>query len=314
MSDSDAHRFRVGVYGIVIETDLALVAPLPERAGAPDLYVLSADEPPDLDRAECVYAAERADSGLFRLKDAYVFRFAGAVDFYVTPARITYSLHDPFYAYGIELWLLGTVLAFWLEWQGRPALHASAVVVDGQAVGFVASNRGGKSSLATALMECGYPLLSDDILALAVDDAVYGQPGYPQMRMWPEQAAHFVDEAGALPRVHPYIEKRRVPVGPEGIGAFCDAPQPVRSVYLPDRRPGAPIEIRPVAAGEGLIELVRQSFVARLVDAVGWQPERLPTLARLAQHVPVRRLVYPDGVEQLPRVAEAIVEDVQALP
>lgn len=318
MSDPDPSLSYVGVYGITMATDLDLVAPLPERAPPADLHVTQRDQPFDIDPDEIIRGGSDIasdglpTSGRFREGEIYFFRFADAVDFRIEPNHITYYLRDDFYAYGIELWLLGIVLAFWLEWQGTPALHASAAVIDGNAVGFMASNRGGKTSLATACMQQGYPLLTDDILAVHVtEDAAIGQPAFPQMRMWPEHAAHFVEDAEALDTVHPYIEKRRVPV--DDIGPFTDTPHPLRAIYLPDRQDEkTSVDIEPVSSSEAVIELVRESFVATLVEAAGFQPERLQTLSQLVQHVPVRRLIYPSGVEHLPRVVEAVRDDAIA--
>jgi hypothetical protein len=230
-------------------------------------------------------------------------------DFYIGSSRIEYALHDDTYAYALELWLLGTVLAFWLEWQGVPALHASAAALNGHAVGFLASKQGGKSSLALALLQQGHPLLTDDLLPVDVDDdAIRGRPGYPQMRLWPDHAEHFVEDAKSLRRAHPYIEKRRVPIRPD---SFCDDVRPLQALYLPERTEDASIQIQPVAPTDALQAVLRHSFLPRIVEATGWQATRLSTLSQLVEQVSVRRLTYPDGVEHLPRVADAIL-DVEA--
>ena len=55
--------------------------------------------------------------------------------------------------------------------QGLEILHASAVVVDGRAVGFVAASGTGTTSLAVNLAAAGAELLTDDVLALDVSTA-----------------------------------------------------------------------------------------------------------------------------------------------
>ena len=211
--------------------------------------------------------------------------------------------------YALELWLLGTVLAFWLEWRGVPALHASAGCAHGHAIGFLASKQGGKSTLAMALLQEGHPLLTDDLLPVDVEgDTACGRPGYPQMRMWPDHARHFVEDPESLRRAHPYIEKRRVPVGPNGVGTFCDESQPLSALYLPERADDPPIEVQPVAPTDALQAVLRHSFLPRLVEATGWQSQRLDTLAQLVKQIPVRRLTYPSGPEHLPRIADALLD------
>jgi hypothetical protein len=43
---------------------------------------------------------------------------------------------------------------------------------------------------------------------------------------------------------------------------------------------------------------------------MGVQSKRLSLLAQVVQGVPVRRLIYPDGVAHLPRVCRPIMEDL----
>jgi hypothetical protein len=330
--DSGRNASTVRVYGLTLRTDLDFVAPLAPSSEPPTLHVSAAPAPIGIEDAERLYAGrpiergEAADSGLYRRGEAFLFRFAHLVDFRVTPDRITYHLREAAYDYSVEICLLGTVLAFWLEWQGRPALHAAAVASGTGAIGFMASNRGGKSSLAAACMARGNALLTDDLLVLDAPpnehreaDAprgragqtaartVRGQPGYPQLRMWPDQAAHFVEDTDALAPVHPYLDKKRVPADAVGTGRFCSAAQPLRALYLPERRDDVEtVDIQPITPGEAVIELIRGSFVAPLVAAAGWQRRQLARLTRIAQRVPLRRLVYPSGVTHLPDVVAAV--------
>lgn len=325
----------VQVYGITLRTDLDFVAPLPPSSDPPALHVSAAPEPVDIEGAERLYVGppiergDATDSGLYRRGKAFLFRFAHLVDFCVTPDRITYHLREAAYGYSVEICLLGTVLAFWLEWQGRPALHAAGVASATGGIGFMASNKGGKSSLAAACMARGDALLTDDLLVLdgphddgaagdgteeatnrAAEQAIQGQPGFPQLRMWPDQATHFVEDVDLLAPVHPYLDKKRLPADAVGRGRFCSAAQPLRALYLPERRDDVEtVDIQPVAPGEAVIELVRGSFVAPLIEPAGWQARQLALLSRIAQRVPLRRLVYPSGMAHLPDVVAAVHAD-----
>ena len=73
------------------------------------------------------------------------------------------------------------------------------------------------------------------------------------------------------------------------------------------------IRIEPIPSSEALIELVRESFLVRILHAAGIQEARLERLGRLVEEVPVRRLIYPSGLERLPSVLEAIREDGSGL-
>jgi hypothetical protein len=161
------------------------------------------------------------------------------------------------------------------------------------------------------MIQMGASLLTDDVLVLEERESQWeARPSYPHMRMWLDEAKHFMNNLhGDLPRVQRDSEKRSITVGPGGFGSFYDASTPLACIYLACRREetGGGVEIQPVPRSEALIELVRHSFSPRLVEAAGLQPARLDSLARLVRSVPVRRLVYPSGFERLPEVAEILM-------
>jgi hypothetical protein len=241
---------------------------------------------------------------LYREREAEVLRFPGVGDFRIQRDRVEGyfpgSRHDL-----AELRFLGPVLSYLLERRGLPTFHASAAAVGGRAVAFLSHHGGGKSGLAAAMVQAGHPLLTDDLLALEErEDRWEVRPSYPEMRMWPDEAAHFAGPPEDLPLVQADSEKRRV-----AVGTFRDAPAPLARIFLASRRPetGGEIEIQPLSRSEALIELVRHSFSPRLVEAAGLQPARLDRLARLVRSVPVHRLVYPSGFDRLPEVARQIL-------
>lgn len=250
---------------------------------------------------------------LYRLSDREVLSFPRGLFFEVLPAHISGFAGGQDATELLEGQFLGPVLSYWLERRGVPTLHASAVQIGSGAIGFLSSQGGGKSGLAAALMQVGHPLLTDDILPVEeIAGAFSGRSGYPQMKMWPDEAAHFLGGHEHLPRVHPEIAKRRVAVGEGGWGAFQESSLPLAALYVPERREGGPVEIQPLSRQQAVIELVRHSFSPHLVQAVGLQPARLDLLARLVRQVPVRRLAYPSGFDQLPSVVEALRRDLQA--
>jgi hypothetical protein len=255
---------------------------------------------------------------LYTHKEYDILRFTNIADFYIWPERIIAHSLNPDYTYLLEIRLLGTVLAFWLERRGMLALHTAATVVNSRAVAFLSSNSGGKSSLVASLVQAGFPLLTDDILPVENKNGVFvGRPGYPQMRMWPEQAQHFLGYYETLEIVHPAYSKRRVPVGAGGFGSFCSEAQPLACLYIPERRDpaahGTAVTITAVPPAQAVIDLVRYSFAPRLVQAAGLQPQRLDFFAELVRQIPIRRLIYPTGYEHLPRVRDAILEDLACL-
>jgi hypothetical protein len=94
--------------------------------------------------------------------------------------------------------------------------------------------------------------------------------------------------------------------------------RPLACIYIPSKsiKPTKilDIEITPIPPSEAVIELVRYSFITpAIAEKMGWQPRRLDFFSRLVKQVPVKRLMYPSGLEHLPRVTEAVLQDLKNL-
>jgi hypothetical protein len=249
------------------------------------------------------------------LDDCHVVHFAGLVDFYLSSDTIIAHLLDPACRYMIEILLLGEIFSLWLELNGVRMIHASAAVVDDAALGFISANQGGKSSLAAAFTRRDYPILADDIVPVEERNGTFiAQPGYPAMRMWPDQATYFLGSYEDLEIVHPEFSKRRIVIGRDNFGTFCSDEKPLKVVYIPHRMSSdGDISIEPVSKKTAFFELIQNSFSAGIVEALGFQSQRMNFFARMVKQVPVRRLNYPEGYDRLSPVVDAVLEDIESL-
>ncbi len=248
-----------------------------------------------------------------------VMCFTDIADFYLWDDRIEcYQLHNV-NRNQVEMWFVGVVLSLWLEKKGVPVIHASSVVVNDCAIAFMNDSTGGKSSLAASLVNSGYQLLTDDALAIKRAGKMFiGQPGYPQMRLWPEIAELFMDNIEELELVDSDFSKRIVPVSTYGFGEFCDVPKSINCIYIPSRQDpkgvGTDVKIIQVSPLDATIELVRNSFLIRMLSSIGLQPKRLNFLVDIAKTIPMRRIIYPSNLELLPLICEKILDDIRDIP
>jgi hypothetical protein len=79
----------------------------------------------------------------------------------------------------VAAFLTGAAFGILMHQRGLVVLHASSVEVGGAAVLFLGSSGAGKSTLAAALVQRGYPLVTDDVCVVADDGG-----GAPQV--WPD--------------------------------------------------------------------------------------------------------------------------------
>lgn len=257
---------------------------------------------------------------LHHFDDFDIFQFAWGADFYLRSDRIDCYLRDPTHWAMVELYLMGPIIAFWLEREGFPALHASSVSINRQSVVFPSHSGNGKSTLAAAFLQLGKALLTDDILPVQKHgEQFWGLPGLPQINLWPNQISHFVESKTSLKDKFSNSIKKRVPVEAIRNGTFCHEKRPLACLYVPSKSDPSPdntkIVIAPLPHAEAMIELIRYSFVfSRVFENLGWQARRMVFFAHLVEQIPVRRLIYPAGFEHLPRVTEAVLEDLERLP
>lgn len=317
------------VYGHVLESNVAIPELHPaQRRAVPDLQMefgVSSHGVSTVGYTLQLTSEYWLGSGeplarLYESPTAYLLHHIHVADFVVSKPgqRISAIRLESASAVEVRLLLIGGVLSFALELHGTPSLHASAVSTTSGGVAFLGGVGAGKSTLAASFVEAGYSLLTDDVLALGRgDDLVWVYSGCPQMRLWPNDARYFLGHYEGLERVLPANDKRRVPVGANGFGMFCDEPQPLVCLYVPVRRNpsegGTRIKITTASPRDAVIELTRHSYTVRAVEAIGLQPQRLDFFVDMVRRVPVRRIVYPSGVEHLARVREAILADLGTL-
>jgi hypothetical protein len=92
--------------------------------------------------------------------------------------------------------LLGQALSCALVKLGFEPLHATAIVVNGQAAVLLGSSGLGKSSLAACFLEAGHRLLTDDLLVLLpTRRGIMAYPVPPRIKLFPKLARRFLHEA-----------------------------------------------------------------------------------------------------------------------
>jgi hypothetical protein len=312
------------LYGLTLASDYPFKNRFLKGSGRPDVWFRVYDAPTvpdDWVRTEPVYrSGVLLDDGeplqvIYRMGEFDVVRFTHTVDFYLWADHIEACVKDPEYEYLVEILFLGEVLSLWLEKKGIAAIHASAIQTEAGVTGFLSTNKGGKSTLAASFMQQGNSLLTDDIMAVEeCNGTFFCRPGYPCMRMWPDEAQFFLGQHEDLEIVHPWYGKRRVIVGEDGFGRFCGTKQPIKALYIPKRLDNAiDVTIEPVPPRDALIELVRNSFSISIVESLGLEVQRMMFFSRMVVQVPMRRLLYPSGFKNLRRVNEAILEDLAGL-
>jgi hypothetical protein len=202
-----------------------------------------------------------------------------------------------------RLYLLGPALGVLLHQRGQLVLHASAVSLNGSAaIAFLAEKSVGKSTTAAAFCAAGHGLIVDDILAIdiAPGAAPMALPGFPQLKLWPESAARFVEDAETLPRLAPDLEKRSR-LAPAGFG---NQKLPIRCIYI--LVDGAEEEIEPLGPQQAFAELIRHSYLAHVIAATGMSQTHFQQIVALANSTPIAMLRRRRSLDCLPALVKLV--------
>jgi hypothetical protein len=185
-------------------------------------------------------------------------------------------------------WVEGPATAAILYQRGILPLHASAVLIDGALVAFLAPSGTGKSSLAAACVAEGAVPLTDDLLAIHLDSdgTPLGSPGSGHLRIPPSTWAELDTPSFRVTRTDLDGKVVVTPVRPQGVLS-----SPLAAAFLLET--GDRFEISALTGFDSLAGLRRQVARPSLARTTGTEAAIFSVLGRLAGHVPVWRLIRP---------------------
>ncbi|MBI2865665.1 MAG: sulfotransferase domain-containing protein [Chloroflexi bacterium] len=281
------------VYGMHIA--LAIDLPLPRATSSvssqPDVVIRFGDVPATLDdpaMSTPILAAR---------PDAFLLSLPGVGRFFVRDGReVCIQPENAVPKDVISLHLLHTVLAALLHQRGQLPLHACGVLVDGGCVAFLGHSSAGKSTLAARLHERGYPVLCDDICAVACTEGVVAvYPGIQRLQLWSDAIQALGLSAEVATPTHPEAARYGFPVD----APLLDQPYPLRRIYvLREARvePEGFTRLRRVKAFETLLTLTHgQRYMPTLVG----KEAHFGRYAGIARSVPVFEWWRPWGLDRL---------------
>jgi len=273
----------------------------------PGLFALSAERKPDVTirRRPVPESLENPDASgpTWQIAgEQFLLRVPDIARFLLSEGReISFEPESPARAADIPVFILGTVFGILLHQREQIVLHASAIRIDGKAVLFCGGSGAGKSTIAAALVQRGYPLMTDDVCAIAMTSAgvpmVY--PDGRQLKLW----AHSIDRldlAGRRgERVRDRLEKFYVEPG-----EALSEPLPLGAVYAlrEARPPHAAGIVKPNVVDAALL-LRRNAYRPMLVKNMGQKANYFHAATAIAN---VAGIFYLTRVLDFARMTEVI--------
>src|SRR5687768_9954920 len=241
------------------------------------------------------------------------FRYADETEFLIDNAgtEIGCCWREPLTIEDAATYLLGPVMGFVLLLRGVVCLHASAVVIDSEAIALVGPAGSGKSTTAAAFSSRGFSILAEDVVALDHDaDRFLVRPAYPCIRLWPASVKALYGDESHLPKLTPNWDKRYLDL----TGRFPTKSVPLSAIYVFGERrdeSDAPF-VQPLDCTDALLSLIANTYTNYLIDK-NMQARQFDLLTRVLANVPVRRVIPHADPRRLQQLCDCILLDFASL-
>ncbi|KIL35408.1 aldolase [Cohnella kolymensis] len=206
----------------------------------------------------------------------------------------------------VRLYVLGTCLGAILIQRRILPLHGSAVAIDGKAYAFIGESGAGKSTLASAFLNRGYQLLTDDVVAVPFsqdENIPYVTPAYPQQKLWQESLELFGMTAGHYRPIFQRETKFTVPVASK----FQPEPMPLAGIFVLVKTNNNGIEVSAIEGLAKLQTLFLHTYCNFLIPHYGLMDWHFRVTSNLADQVQVLQICRPTAGFTASRMADSIL-------
>lgn len=223
---------------------------------------------------------------MVRIADVAIFKIENGKEVSVSPMED--SNDDQ-----VRLYILGTCLGVALMQRRVLPLHGSCIAVDGKAYAFVGDSGAGKSTLASAFIERGFQLLTDDVIAVSLskNNAPIVTPSYPQQKLWQESLDLFGRDSNQYKPVYDRVTKFAVPVNDQ----FIEKSMPLAGVFELTKTDQNDIEIIPIQQLERFPVLFYNTYRNFMINRSGLMEWHFDFSASLVNNLDFHRIIRPNS-------------------
>ena len=230
------------------------------------------------------YFAVKENKVLFHIPNVAIYCIEDGNKIMVSPMK---NAHDD----QIRLYILGSCMGALLLQRKILPLHGSALAIDGKAYAIIGHSGAGKSTLASAFLQQGFQLLSDDVIPITYskENTPMVSPAYPQQKLWQESLDAFGMEAREYRPIIQRETKFAIPVSAQ----FATSSLPLAGIYELVKTDQKQMVVEPILNLKRLQTLFHHTYRHFLLPHLGLTEWHFHMLAHLASHVQLYQIQRP---------------------
>ena len=206
--------------------------------------------------------------------------------------------------------LLGSCLGAALMQRQMLPIHSCCVLTDKGAVLVMGRSGAGKSTTLGGLLELGLPMMADDVTGLRISDdgTPLAIPAFPSIRLWKDSLAKLGHTSEGLALVRKDMQKYYLPSG-----TFHDQPEPIRGIAYISAGNAAELKREIIEPAHKVETLSRFIFRKNFIDGMKLRRFAFQTVAATVRDLPMVRIIRPVDAVPPRKVAQAILDSMEAI-
>ncbi len=206
----------------------------------------------------------------------------------------------------IRLLILGTCMGVILMQRKIFPLHGSVVAIQGKAYAIIGDSGAGKSTLASAFLNEGYQLLSDDVIAISLseENIPYVTSSYPQQKLWQDSLTNFGMETSGYQSLYGRVDKYYIPVSSK----YFTGTLPLAGVFELVKTEDKEITIRQIEKLERFKTLFYHTYRNFLIPDLELTEWHFNTSVSIVNNVQMFQLSRPASGFTAPQLVTTIME------
>lgn len=202
--------------------------------------------------------------------------------------------------------LLGSCLGTCLMQRHILPLHASSVVINNQVVLFSGPTKAGKSTLASYLNQHGFPLYSEDLSPIYMNDKnISLAKGISRVKLWQDSLIALGNNPDKHQIVHPIFKKYAYFLNNDSLPNKL----PVKALFILENSDEVSVE-EINSIGEKMATIFNNIYYVKRFYAFGFQKEIFDISRNLVNNIPIYRLKRPLNYDYLPNVRDTILQTI----